>query len=164
VKQKFCRCRPIKLISRHCTKVHCSVLENTWNLTKYYKNCCGINNGSLIKLTVTWNQSCFKGNNVFTMNSLLWRNYCPSSSEYQLHSFKEVHFTNCPRHYIFFLRPSTKKWTANAARGNGKVDDPCAKGCGNRCTPWALVVQNCQVEFISTQRLTSVMICDKCPS
>jgi hypothetical protein len=73
-KQRNCRCRPITLKSRCCVNAHCSVLQTTWHLTKEYENYCRINNWSFTKLTIAWNQNCLKANNVFIINSVVWRN------------------------------------------------------------------------------------------
>jgi hypothetical protein len=101
MKQTFCTCRPITLKSRYCAKIHYSVVQTIWHLTIQYENYCGISNWSFIKLTMTWNQNCLKANKQRLYNHLI----CVEKL------------------LILFLRPSTKIWIANAARGNEKVAD-----------------------------------------
>jgi hypothetical protein len=79
------------LKSRCYAKVHCSVVQTTWNLTKQYKYYCGINNWSFIKLIMAWNQNCLKVNKQRLYNKLSCMEkyiYYPLSSEYQLYSLR----------------------------------------------------------------------------
>jgi hypothetical protein len=115
MKQKLCRCKPITIKSYYCAKVHCSVVQTIWRLTKQ-ENYCGINVWSFIKLTMTWNQNCLKANK-HLYNKL-------SYMEKILFKLKKCSLAYCQWHYEFFLRPSTKIWIANAVCGNEKFADP----------------------------------------
>jgi hypothetical protein len=96
------------------------------NLTKQYENYYVINKRSVIKSTMTLNQNCLKANNVFTINSVVWKKYiyCFQVNTGYILKLKKYSFAYCPRHYYFLLLPSTKIWIANAAHGNEKVVDP----------------------------------------
>jgi hypothetical protein len=54
MKQQFCRCRPIKLKSRCCAKVHRSVVETIRNVTKQYEVGFEVLTAVSMKIAVFW--------------------------------------------------------------------------------------------------------------